>query len=163
MTTTKFSATEIIDVAKQIEACGEAFYDAAVDAMREGPTRDVFVYLRNEEQQHAVIFERLLRSLELDSGDWRWDDDYIVYMRSLATKRVFPDEAAARAAVAELAGDQAAVEYAIQFERDTVTFFEGLAKAASHEAAETIGKIIEEERRHVATLEKLKEQRGSAR
>ncbi|MBW1881309.1 MAG: hypothetical protein JRJ84_23385 [Deltaproteobacteria bacterium] len=93
------SASEAVDMAKQVEDAGEAFYDEALKYLEDPEVRKIFEFLRDEEQRHAATFEQILETMGEESGGWREDDEYVSYIRLLAGTQVFPDAPAARAAV----------------------------------------------------------------
>lgn len=153
--TAQYSDTEIVDIAKQIEHCGEAFYDEALGWLKSAEIRDVFTWLRDEEKKHADLFERLLAGVALADGPWRHDESYLGYLRAIVENHVFPDPAAARAVVGDLADDLAAIRYAIGFEKDSILFFHELRRLVAPSDQALIDKLIAEEQRHVRTLDAL--------
>lgn len=153
--TTAWSGSELIEIAIQIEACGEAFYDAALKHLKDARIRAVFTFLRDEEKRHAALFEELLSQLTDASAEWRLSDDYVTYMRALAENRVFPDPEAARAAVAELADEADAVRFAVGFEKDTILFLYEMRPMIRAKDRDVVDRLIAEEQRHVRTLSGL--------
>ena len=153
--TAKYSDTEIVDIARQIERCGEAFYEQALPHLRDPRAREVFAWLRDEEAKHAATFERLLQGVELAAGEWRHADEYLGYLHALVDNRVFPEPEDAAAAVAMLDDDAAAIRFAIGFEKDSILFFHELGRMVGEADRVLIERLIAEERRHVRTLDAL--------
>jgi rubrerythrin len=155
---TSFSSSEIIDIAKQVERAGEAFYGEALLHMKKGSVRDLFAFLHAEERRHAALFEEILQGLEAEAGAWRKDESYLAYMRSLAKDHVFPDPEAARELASGLQGEEAALRQALEFEKASILFFHELRPALSEESYRAIDALVEEERKHVRALyERLEE------
>lgn len=149
------SAIEIVDIAKRVEAAGEAFYEAALDVLPEGNVRDTFAFLRNEERRHAHDFEALLADVKGASDPWRQEEDYGSYMRVLAEDRVFPDAEVAVAAVKGISTEADAVAYARRFEQDSIRFLEAMQEVVHASARPTVDALLAEERSHLAILDKL--------
>lgn len=152
---TAYSGSELVEIAIQIETCGEAFYDEALKHLKGEKIQKIFRWLRDEEKHHAVLFERILSKLTDIDAEWRQNDDYITYMRALAENRVFPDADAARAAVVELANEVDAIQYAIGFEKDTILFLYEMRPMVREMDREVVDRLIAEEQRHVRTLSGL--------
>ena len=153
--TAQYSDTEIVDIARQIERCGEAFYEQALPHLKDPKVREVFAWLRDEERKHAATFERLLAGVELAAGQWRHAEEYLGYLHALVDSRVFPDPADAAAAVAQLSDDAAAIRYAIGFEKDSILFFHELGRMVGEADRALVEQLIAEERRHLCTLDAL--------
>lgn len=156
-----YSAAEIVDVAKQTERCGEVFYDAARRVVRHPEVQAVFASLARDEAAHARTFDELLerlrdpaaRDLAPGSEDWRRDEEYVAYMRALAENRVFPSPEAVAPAVAKLGDEKDALRMAIQFEKDSILFLEGMRRAVRPADVAIIDELVTEETRHVAALQ----------
>lgn len=153
--TARYSDTEIVDIARQIERCGEAFYEQALPHLNNQKAREVFAWLRDEEAKHAATFERLLAGVELAAGEWRHAEEYLGYLHALVDTRVFPDPADAAAAVAQLHDDAAAIRYAIGFEKDSILFFHELGRMVGEADRALVEQLVAEERRHLLTLDGL--------
>ena len=152
---TAFSASEIVDIARQVERCGEAFYEHAARKVKNPRVAALFRHLQGEEVAHAGVFEKLLSRLALGPAEWRKDDDYVGYMRALADKRVFPNPDAAAEAVAALRDERAAIDLALRFEKDTILFLQGLRRMVQPEDASTLDDMVAEEETHVARLQAM--------
>ena len=72
---TAFSGTEIVDIAKQVESAGEAFYEEAIKHAKNEKVREVFAFLHAEEKRHGGVFEGFLANLAEAAGDWRQDEE----------------------------------------------------------------------------------------
>lgn len=159
-----FSATELIDLARQVEASGQLFYRAAAATVRDPEVRRTLEWLRSEEEQHSHVFERLLATLQRDQGGlaadasdggWRLDEHYLGHLRAMTAGLVFPDEHAATAAVARLPSVAAVLERALDFEHAAIRFLEGLRERAASDAVAAVDALVKEERSHVEMLQGL--------
>ena len=151
------SVTEIIDIAKQLEAIGEAFYDEARRHARGHTSRKVLTWLRDEEHRHALLFERVLQGLAATGGEWRLDETYLRHLRTLAERKVFPSADEARAIARGLPDDRAVARQALAFEEASIAFFEALEERIRPADRPAIEQLVAEERRHVHALLQLLE------
>ncbi len=149
---TAYSGAEVVEIAVQIESCGEAFYEEAQSQARSQKAKEIFSYLRDEERRHAKIFEEMLSGIGDIEASWRHDEEYQGYMHALAENRVFPSPEAARDIVRNLTDDESAVRYALGFEKDTILFFHELRSLVREKDQSVIDELIAEERRHIRTL-----------
>lgn len=154
---TALSGIEIVDIAKKIEACGQAFYDAAVEHVDDAEVRKLFTFLRNEERRHETEFETLLSHVEEADGEWRDNEEYVGYMRSLAEYRVFPDPEAARALVAAVDTPASALRHAMNFEKDSILFLHEMRPIVREEDRRMVDRLLDEERKHLRLLSDLLE------
>jgi rubrerythrin len=153
--TTAYTGSELVAIAIQIEGCGEAFYEAAVERFEDPKIRELFTFLRDEEKRHAALFESLLAQLTDVAAEWRQSEEYVTYMRALAENRVFPDPDAARAAVAGISDEADALRIAIGFEKDTILFLYEMRPMVREKDRAIVDELIAEEQRHVRTLSGL--------
>lgn len=145
-----FTRIEVIDLARQLEACGEAWYDAARSVARAASVRSLLTELRDAEQAHARSFERLLSGVE--QGSWRADEEYLRWMRGFVARRVFPDPAGARAAAGALSDDAELLRTAVRFEQQTIEFLEHLRPQVAGDERAVIDALIAEEQEHERAL-----------
>jgi len=150
-----YAGTEIVDIAKQIERMGEAFYEEALRRLKDAKIRELFTFLRDEERRHVGVFEALLEKVGDAAGEWRRDEEYLAYMRALAQNRVFPDIGAVRAAVKQLPDEGAAIRYALDFEKDSILLLHELRTMVREEEQKTVDLLIAEEQSHVRALQSL--------
>jgi rubrerythrin len=150
-----WAGSEIVDIAKQVEELGEAFYEEALKHLKDARIRRIFAFLRDEERRHAGLFEAMLSGLKSASVEWREDEQYLTYMRALARNHVFPDREAVRVAVQDLRDEAAAIRIALGFEKDSILFLHELRVLVREEDRNTVDQLIAEEREHVRTLQEL--------
>lgn len=152
---TKLSPTEIVDIARQIEACGELWYDAAAGVVEDEAIRARFLQLRDDERRHAGQFEQLLTRFADDDGVWRDNDEYLTWAAAMANGRVFAGPEAAETAARMLRDDAEAIRVALQFEHQTISFLETLRPLMADSCQELLSELIAEEHEHVKLLEAL--------
>jgi rubrerythrin len=152
MNTPSYNRIEAVDLAHQIERCGEAYYDQAVQEARNPKVKQLLAHLRDEEQAHSRSFEALLDGIEGADGDWRTEEEYRRWMRGFAKRRVFPDLDAAREFVRGLKTDADLIAQAIRFEQQTIEFLEHLRNLVHADETDVIDELVAEEREHERLL-----------
>ncbi len=145
-----FTATEILDLAIQLESNGEAVYRDAVRKAENADTAAMLEWMADEESRHLAFF-RQLRD-EANAGD---DHPVLEDLK----RDVFADILGQRTFSLEdqdlgsLETTEAILETALEFERDTVLFYEILEPFLIEEAARIqLRSIIDEEQKHIQQL-----------
>ena len=149
------STTEVIDIARQLEALGEAFYDEAARQVQSPAARKMLLWLAAEERRHAAVFESVLRAVGGLDGEWRVDEHYLAYLTPLARGGVFPSIEDARALVSQLGSDASVIGQALAFEHASVAFFESLAPRLAPADQRVVAELVAEEQRHIDALERM--------
>lgn len=151
----QLSGIEIVDIAKKIETFGVAFYDEAAKRAKSAEVRKLFEFLRNEEMNHERAFEKLLATMSDANDDWRDREEYLGYMTALAEDLVFPAPDVARKMAAALTDERAAIARALDFEKESILYFNEMRTAVRDEDLHILNQLIDEERKHVKLLADL--------
>ena len=154
----QLSGIEIVDVAKKLETFGIAFYDEAAKRAKSVAVRKLFELLRNEEMKHERAFEKLLANMADSGGDWREQEEYLGYMSALAADLVFPPPEVARKMAAALPDERAALVRALDFEKESILYFNEMLAMVREEDRHIVTKLVEEERKHLKMLTDLLDQ-----
>ncbi len=158
MTADTFDAFEVFEIAEQIERNAAKFYRGASETFEDGDIRQTLLNLAEWETEHERIFAGMRRRLA--SSD---------HQSGLAMSRQIVGGPRAMAGLAafgirpdprdELKGAESRADVlsrALGKEKESIAFYEGLKDFAVEAVGiEKIDEIIEEERRHVAILNKL--------
>ena len=152
---TIFNMHDVVNFAIRIEENGEKFYREAAEIIPDGPVRELFTRLAEEETVHKRTFERLLASL----GDYQppetYDGEYLAYLKDFIDgKAVFKDHPRIPE-LAKAATIVGALDFAIQREMDSILYYQEI-KSLLGDHAETVDMIIDEERMHFAFLSRLR-------
>lgn len=146
-------ATDIVEMAMELEKSGEAFYRAVAQKCASQQMRDLFVDLANQEVLHHATFAKL--SLTVSSLplmlDAEWDE-YLAYLGSTVQSALFEGPDSALAAADQVANEQEAVVMAMSFEKETMLFFHDLRDKVPEKDTAVITKIIDEEKLHLRRL-----------
>ena len=151
----KFSINEIIELAVQIEKKGYTFYNKALERKNlSSNSTELLKKLRDDEIVHEQTFKRMRTELNQEeitlSGDWQ---EVSSYLRTISDSHIFSKPDAAIKLATSVKNEKELIDNAIQFEKDTLLFFNSIYEKIEHRAVKKIlKKIIEEEVLHVEKL-----------
>ena len=150
--TPMFRASEILQMAIEIERSGLAFYEACVEAAQEGRVIEVFQFMVGEEKRHVEIFRHMEEPLAHYELPQTHPGETQAYMRALIEDRVFagPEEGAEQAQATE--NPFQAIAVAIGLEKDSILFYEAMRRLVSPPEVKTIDRVISEEQGHIRAL-----------
>jgi rubrerythrin len=156
-----YSLNEIVELAVQIEHNGYAFYNEAVKHKSlDGKSVELLTTLRDQELAHEKIFLALrdvddMKNMIL-SQDWEL---VASYLKTIIDSRIFNTPDAAIKLATQAKGVLEILNYAIQFEKDTLLYFHTVKDAlTSPKAQSAVARIIQEEISHVLRLNDYKAQ-----
>ncbi len=168
-----FSLLEAVELAINMEEEGVRFYTLAMERMEDVGMKKTFELLREKEYTHINTFRKLYTDLAAREGDpdaglYLTDPDIAAYFRAYVESTVFPVKGAADKVFATLAGIPDVLRLGLQVEKDSILYYQDLARYTRYpEAAGALGRIVAEERLHfqyiydlwrkVATEQKLGE------
>ncbi|XER07177.1 hypothetical protein SRRS_27270 [Sporomusa rhizae] len=150
-----FSDLEGLRIAIDMEARGRDFYKKAYEQAETKSHKDLFMFLMNEESKHyeqfTGIYQKLRESKNYDSDDYLFDPETSKYLTALAEPCIFPKDKEERAkTLTDI------IKAAIQDEKDSILFYDALAKYAKFEEARNIFNLLkEEEQKHVVKLREI--------
>ena len=150
-----FSTGEIIDLAVQIEKNGEKVYRDALQKISNHPLSSLLEWLADQEAEHATWFSNLKPAITEAPVDTDLEE-----MGKTMLQRVLGDQTFSLTDVDFSRIDQieGLIKLAIEFERDTVLFYEMIESFIDDEQTmDHLKKIIHEEERHAQVLEELLE------
>jgi rubrerythrin len=154
----RFNADEVLAMAEQIERNGQKFYLRAGEIARDAATGKLLTDLAEWEKGHEHLFASMRAELteeEKKVTAFDPDGEAELYLRAMADTHVFN---AGEAPESLLTGGESAaevIEKALGFERDSILFFIGMARAVpARLGSGRVQKIIDEEIGHVAYLKK---------
>lgn len=150
-----FSASEVVTMAIEIEKNGMNFYNAMAAKSESDQAKELFTFLAAEEIKHKGTFQKMLdglKKVELTAND---QEEYNNYLGALTSSRVFNKNIDIDDFVQDL-DDLAALNIAIEAEKDSILFYYELLEQALAEDRADIERVIKEEKSHYAKLTKLK-------
>ncbi len=149
-----FKAEEVIDFAVQIEKNGQLFYQALADKMDNKDLSLIFEELAIQESKHIIDFQKLLGNLKDTPLNESYLGEYEEYVKGLAENHVFTkgiDEA-----LESVKKPVDGINMAINFEQDSIMFFNELKELVSPGNAAVVSNLIGEEKKHILRLLDLK-------
>ena len=146
-----FSSADIIDLAIQIEKNGEKVYRDALEGVQNQSVASILQWLADEEVEHAKWFSELKETTHKVPVDQRLENMGRDILHGILGDESFSLK---EADLQNLGGIENLLNLAIEFERDTVSFFEMFESfLEDRESLEHLNKIIEEEQRHIEVLQ----------
>ena len=151
-----FAGTEIVELGVQIEINGKAFYSSLIKKSKNNESKKIFNFLADEEEKHVAKFRKILSSVQKYEPKEAYPQEYFSYMNSLASDYVFTKAGTGEEIADKTKSEKEAVELAIGFEKDSISFYEGMKKVVPEEEQKIVDHVIEEEKAHLKKLEELK-------
>ncbi|MEL7632283.1 MULTISPECIES: ferritin family protein [Sporomusa] len=154
-----FSDLEGLRIAIDMEARGRDFYKKAYEQAKNQEHKDLFMFLMNEEIYHhekfTTLYNKLKENKDADASDYLFDQETSKYLTVLAEPHIFPKDKAAQT-LPELNTIADILKAALQDEKDSILFYDALAKCAKFEEARTIfNQLKAEEQTHVVKLREM--------
>jgi rubrerythrin len=146
-----FTLGEIIDLAVRIEKNGEKLYRKAADEVSSPSLASLLEWLADQELEHGKWFKQLGRAVETRVEVPRLEEIGKEILRSVLGDQAFSINDVDFSRVEDI-NDLLALS--LEFEKDTILFYEMLSEFIDYaETIRQLGRIIEEEQRHVELLE----------
>ncbi|MDY0042360.1 MAG: ferritin family protein [Desulforhabdus sp.] len=151
-----FRASEILDMAIQIEHAGLRFYEVCVQAALGKQTEEVFEYLIDQERKHIQVFSRMKEGLEDYPLPETYPGEMRNYIDSFIKDRVFYEPAKASRQAGEIEDPLEAIEWAIAFEKRSILFYSGIKQVVRSSEMKVIDQVIASEHSHIRRLLELR-------
>ena len=152
----EFAGSEIVRMGVEIEKNGRDFYNTLVNKTRDSKIKGIFEHLALEEEKHISVFEQILKLLENYEPAEVYPGEYFAYMKVLAGEHVFTQKNTGAEVANKAADDKAAVDLGIEFEKDSIIFYEGMKKVVSDHEHDIVNGLIAQEQNHLRKLVELK-------
>ena len=153
-----FSIQEILKVAIGVEENGSKLYQIMERNAQDEKTKRMWVYLKEQEKEHAGIFQGMLDKVGDSTVDFSPDEQYSAYIKAVASEFILTQEVMAKKVDEEAGSTLEAIEFAIQVEKDSILTYSALKEYVLTKNQDVLDKIIIEERQHLAELVQLKDQ-----
>jgi rubrerythrin len=145
-----FSVKDICDIAIQIEKNGEKVYRDAQIKAHDVKLRELLGWMADDEKRHIQWFQNLARNLKKAVKDPQIEELGKSLLRDSIGNQTFsltPKKINQAVTIEQI------IEQSIEFEKDTIIFYEMVCKFVDdEEIIAQIERIIEEEKRHIKTL-----------
>jgi rubrerythrin len=146
-----FTLAEVYDLGIRIEKNGEKFYRDALRQTWSKPIADMLKQLAEEEVKHVEFFVKRMDALKQKRENPFLDEMNTAMLKDILGSQTFSLK---EADVSKLRSVEELVALAIEFEKDTILFYEMIGSfITDEEASRELKEIIEEEERHVRLFE----------
>jgi len=152
-----FGGSEIVEMGIQIEKNGMDFYEVLAEQSKNKKANEIFKFLEGEEEKHIAAFQKIFDSVKMYEPPESYPGEYFAYMKSLADEHVFTKKDMGKEIARKTRGDKEAVRLGIKFEKDSITFYEGMKKVVPENQHKIIDALIAEENGHLLKLSGLRD------
>lgn len=153
-----FNANEAFEIAKRIEHNGVIFYTKAAEIVQDQSSKDLMKELAEMEVVHEKVFASMQDSLKGDEkAETMYDphDDAYQFLKGMADKYVFNPSTDPSGVLKPGAEAKDILEFAIQREKDSIIFYEGIKVMVPEKFGRVrLDEIIAQEMGHVIILTK---------
>ena len=151
-----FTIIEILDMAIRLETNGEAFYRDAIEKISTASLRSFLQMLADEEVKHREWFEARKAAFQSEKGDPLFTPLGGGVLEDIIGDQTF---SLGETDMSQWSDEQSLFQAAIEFEKDTILFFEMIQSLVDRdEESGELKEIIEEEYRHINLLQKYLEE-----
>lgn len=152
-----FSDLEGLRIGIAIEEYGRNFYQQAYELAQKQEQKKLFLMLKGEEVLHLETFTKLYEELktkkEAGSDEYLFDVEASRYLTVLAEGHIFPIGKQAEVTLSKAITVEEILNMAIQAEKDSILFYDELAKQSKFDVAKQVFlRLKEEEQGHVVKL-----------
>ena len=146
-----FSLAEVYDLGIRIEKNGEKFYRDAMKQTWSTPIAEMLKTLAEEEVKHVDFFVKRIDALKQKRENPFLDEMGTSMLKDILGNQTFSLK---DTDVSKIRSADELVSLAIEFEKDTILFYEVVGSfMTDEEARRELKEIIEEEKRHVRLFE----------
>ena len=154
--THKYSTSEVVELGVQIEKNGFAYYSTLAQRTQNKDVRDIYNFLAGEEKKHIATFNGILETIQDYEPPELYTDDYFAYLHNLAGEYVFTQADKGEEIAKTIKDDLKAIDMALKFEDESVTFYEAMKKLVPSLDRSIIEELIQQEKKHIEKLNVLK-------
>jgi rubrerythrin len=145
-----FSAREILDFAIRIERNAEDLYREAANKMENPEMASLLLFLADEEKRHAEWFEQRKETIKLEGDEVEMERLYGSLLRDMIGDQTF---SLGEADLSRMDQVKALLELAVEFENDTILFYETLRSLIDDDhVSARLREIITDENGHIQML-----------
>jgi rubrerythrin len=146
-----FTEKEIFDLAMRIEENGEAFYRSAVKKAGNPSLASLFEWLADQEVKHREWFREKRALFKAADEDAVLGETGSAILQEILGEQAFSLDGVDPSGIGSI---EKLLEVAVEFEKDSILFYEMIRSFTEDEVTLTsLKKIIQEEQQHVRMLE----------
>jgi len=148
----RFSGSDIIEIAVEIEKNGYDFYTRLTRQLRDAKAREAFAFMADEEKKHIEDFKNILGAVIKYDPCEAYPQEYFSYLNSIASEYVFTKKDELKERMANIGTDKEAIDFSLGLEKDSILFYEEMKKIVPEKDKALIDSIISQEKGHVEKL-----------
>ena len=150
-----FNAAEVIDMGIAKERKRRDFYALVAKKFKDKELQELFAQLSAWEDEHIKKFTDIRNTVEESEVIESYQGEFEAYIKSLVDELQYKQVTSANF-VKFVRNPLAAIRYGMVFERDAILFFGELMRHMTPQHQEKIIELINEEKKHLIYLAKLK-------
>lgn len=147
-----FRASELLDMAVQIERQGLEFYETCLSHTTEASVRETLLFMANEERKHVEVFARMKTGLEQYALPESYPGEMQAYIDSFVKDQVFTAQEKALEHAESLRDAKQVIDLALSFEKRSILFYSAMRQVLRASEGEIIDHVIAEEHAHIRRL-----------
>jgi len=147
-----FDALRVLEIAKDVELRGQAFYQEAAEAVTDDQVRSMLLTLAADEARHLQVIEEIRRGLERGFPELSHEQD----VSTLATRfreLLFPEVPSSILSATSKPTETQALERGRRLEEESIELYEDAAeREVNPGASNAFRRLVMEERMHLFIL-----------
>jgi rubrerythrin len=153
----KWSPQEILEIAEKVERHGQSLYELLESKTEDEKLKKVWIFLKEQEIRHQKVFRDMLADDHSFKVKEFGTGEYDAYIEAIASEYIFTPQVIEDKLNAEFGSDLEAVNFALGMEKESVLVYTALKEYVIEDHRHILDKIIDEEKKHVVELIKLKQ------
>jgi len=150
-----FTLQEIYDLAIQIEKNGEAFFREAEKKISKPTLKSLFLWLAEQEVKHSSWFKQKKESSKVKSETLALDKMTVKMLKDILGDQSF---SLREVEINRVKTVEDLLSVAIEFEEDTIIFFQMVRSLVDDDTVKGLDEIIEEETHHIKMLRDFRDE-----
>ena len=150
-----FNISEIVEMGIEKEKKRRDFYAMVAEYFKDKDMKELFLKLKNWEDEHIKKFSEIRESIKEPKETEAYEGEMGAYMQALVDDKLYSRILPANFSK-NVKTPMDAISYGIGFEKDAILFFNELVKYTADSRKEIVGKLIDEEKKHIVYLALLR-------
>jgi len=154
-----YSPVEVIEMAVRTEKTGQKFYSETAKKTKSKILGALFSFLALEELKHEKTYKKLYNIIKEDPRTMPYNlDEMGLYLQAITDSKFFLGSNKALSAIAKVKTPKALLDYAIQFEKETMLFYIEILNMINSKNKPLVQSIITQEKHHIRKLTSMKDE-----
>lgn len=152
-----FHPSEIVRIAVNVERNGQTLFGLLEEKATDRKIKDMWQYLKEQEIHHQKIFADILSNTENYFVDEYSPGEYGAFLQAIASEYIVTQELIEQKTKELFKSDLEAIDFGIFIEKESIITYSVLRDYVRGEYQSTIDKVIDEEKKHLVNLCKIKQ------